>query len=117
MALEPVSYGRDLVTTTGSELATWIETIVPQLVRVLVFVVVAYLAIQLALRVLRRVLRRVYDERETLVSELIVTVAGSFLWFGVALAALSMLGLGASRRVSGRRPGSSRWASPTRSRT
>jgi len=93
MALDLASFGRSVLERTAVELRTWIETTVPQLVRVLLFLCVAFVGIRLVRALLRRVLRRVYDERQTLVADLIGAVVSVFLWFGVALASLSMLGL------------------------
>lgn len=95
--MEPaqVTFFRSIAESTANELGAGLQATVPLVLRVAIFLVLAYLTIKVVLWFLRRVLSRVYDERETLVSELVVTVAGIFLWFGVALAVLSMLGLGA----------------------
>jgi small-conductance mechanosensitive channel len=59
-----------------------------------VFALAAYVGIKLVLTVLRLVLERVYGERRALVVQLLVTVAGLFLWFGTALGFLKVVGMG-----------------------
>ncbi|WP_336325736.1 mechanosensitive ion channel domain-containing protein [Halovenus sp. HT40] len=71
-----------------------IETAIPKLITGAIFAVVAYVLIKLALGVLRSVFRRYYSRREALVVQLLVTVVGIFLWFGAALAFLSIVGFG-----------------------
>ena len=66
----------------------------PRIVLAVAVVAVAYVGIKLVLVVLRSVLDRGYTEDEKLVVDLIVTVAGVFMWFAVALVVLNVLGLG-----------------------
>ena len=91
MALQ---YLTDIVEETLAELGDGVEAAVPRLVTGLVFAVVAYVAIRLVLTVLGMVLRRYYSKRQLLVTQLGVTVAGIFLWFGAALAFLKIVGFG-----------------------
>jgi small-conductance mechanosensitive channel len=82
------------VTQTVTELADGIQTAIPRLLSGLIFITLAYLLIRLVLSVLRGSLERVYSERQSLVADLFVTVAGIFLWFGAGLAFLKIVGLG-----------------------
>lgn len=66
----------------------------PRVVLAVVVVAIAYVGIKIALAVLRSALDRGYAEDEKLVVDLIVTVAGVFMWFAVALVVLDVLGLG-----------------------
>jgi len=83
-----------VVDSTVRDLAAGVETAVPRLVSAVVFVVLAYAGIRIVLAVLGAFLGRLFAERETLVVQLFVTVAGIFLWFGAALATLKIVGLG-----------------------
>jgi small-conductance mechanosensitive channel len=71
-----------------------IEAAVPQLITGAIFAVAAYVLIKLVLTVVSSVLRRYYSTRQALVVQLLVTVIGIFLWFGAALAFLSIVGFG-----------------------
>lgn len=86
-------FSENLANTTADNLATWVESSVPTLVRVVILLVLAYVGIKLLLFLLRRTLRRVYGERREIVADLIVTVVGVGLWFGVALSVLATLGM------------------------
>ena len=83
-----------VVELTLLELIRGVEAAIPRAVAGLVFAAVAYVAIKLILAVLRRLLDRMYDERQALVVQLLVTVAGIFLWFGAALGFLKVVGMG-----------------------
>jgi small-conductance mechanosensitive channel len=67
---------------------------VPRLLSAFVVLVLAYLAIRLIRRGLRVVLERAYTPREGLVVDLLVTVVSLFLWFGVLLVLLKLVGMG-----------------------
>lgn len=84
-----------IASRTMAELADGLEAAVPRVVAGVVFAVVAYLVIRLVLAALRLALTRLYAERQVLVVQLFVTVAGVFLWFGAALAFLNIVGFGA----------------------
>ncbi|MEZ3116525.1 mechanosensitive ion channel domain-containing protein [Halobaculum sp. MBLA0147] len=66
----------------------------PRVVGGLAFLVCSYLVIRVVLAVVRRVLRGIYPEDQGLVVDLSVAVVGVFLWFGVVLALLNIVGLG-----------------------
>ncbi len=84
----------DVVDRTLADMASGFEAALPRLLSAVVFLVLVYVAIRLVLAILRRFLARVFAEREALVVQLFVTVAGVFLWFGAGLATLKILGLG-----------------------
>jgi len=71
-----------------------IVTAVPRFVIAGILVVLAYIVIKILLAVLRSALDKGYAEDEKLVVDLMVTVAGIFMWFAVALIVLDVLGLG-----------------------
>ena len=77
-----------------SEFLAAIVAALPKLLSALVFLAVAYVLIRIVRFVLRSVLRRAYDGDEELIADLIVTVVSVFLWFGVGLAVLNIVGMG-----------------------
>ena len=83
-----------LVESAISEFVRGAVGVLPEVVSGLLFVSVAYVGIRIALSVLRTALDRVYPAQQDLVVELFVTVAGVFLWFGVGLTLLKILGMG-----------------------
>jgi small-conductance mechanosensitive channel len=66
----------------------------PSIVTGVLFVAVAWVLVRLALRVARRLLDGLYAEEDEMIVDLFVAVAGLFLWFGVALAFLKIIGMG-----------------------
>lgn len=66
---------------------------VPMVMAGIVFLVLAYASIRLILIGVRSVAKNVYS-REPLITDLVVLVAGIFLWFGAALTLLDILGMG-----------------------
>ncbi len=70
-----------------------IEAAVPKIVTALVFLVVAGLIIWLVLMVVRAVLGRVFRQND-LIRDLLTTVVGVLLWFGVILTLLKIVGMG-----------------------
>jgi small-conductance mechanosensitive channel len=83
-----------IVRGTLQGLADGVEAALPRIIAGLVFAVVAYAAVRLLLAVLRSSLSRYYGERQELVAQLFVTVAGIFLWFAAALTFLKIVGMG-----------------------
>lgn len=65
----------------------------PKVLTGLVFVGLAYVGIRVILYALRGVLDGIYPEEQELVVDLGVAIAGIFLWFGVALALLNIVGM------------------------
>lgn len=93
MQIGAVSLVRRTVTATLENLTDGIVAAVPRLVSAIVFLAVAYVGITLLLKGLAAALGRVYPVEQELVVNLLVIVVGLFLWFGVALALLKILGL------------------------
>ncbi|SFF77514.1 Mechanosensitive ion channel [Halopelagius inordinatus] len=71
-----------------------IRAAAPRVLTAVVFLAIAYVGVKIVLAVLRRSLDAVYPEEQDLVVELGVTAASVFLWFGVALTLLDILGMG-----------------------
>ncbi|WP_123624418.1 mechanosensitive ion channel domain-containing protein [Halorubrum sp. CSM-61] len=67
---------------------------VPRLLSGLVFLALAYVTVRVVLALVRRPVRRVYAGDRELVGNLIVTLVSIFLWFGVALTFLKVVGMG-----------------------
>ncbi|WP_246987230.1 mechanosensitive ion channel domain-containing protein [Halorientalis marina] len=67
---------------------------VPELLAGLVFLTLAYVAIRIIQAVLRSILGRAYPTEQRLIVDFIVIVVSIFLWFGVGLTLLSIVGLG-----------------------
>lgn len=85
---------RDTLVRGFESTAEGVAASVPRVVLAGIVVVLAYVGIKLILAVLRSVLDKGYAEDEKLVVDLIVTVAGIFMWFATALVVLDVLGLG-----------------------
>jgi small-conductance mechanosensitive channel len=67
---------------------------IPRLLSGLVFLALAYVTVQIVLSLVRTSIGRVYVGDRELVGDLIVTLTAIFLWFGVALTFLKVLGMG-----------------------
>ncbi|ELZ40541.1 mechanosensitive ion channel domain-containing protein [Halorubrum tebenquichense] len=67
---------------------------IPRLLSGLVFLALAYATVRVVLAVVRSSIARVYVGDRELVGDLIVTLVAVFLWFGVALTFLKVLGMG-----------------------
>jgi small-conductance mechanosensitive channel len=76
------------------QFAADIVAALPRLLSGLLFLVLAYLSIKVILQILRAFFERMYPAREQLIVDLSVTVIALFLWFGVALGLLTIVGLG-----------------------
>jgi len=83
-----------VVETSLRELrSTFVETI-PKVVTAVLFLIAAYVGIKIAMGLVRSSLDRLYDGDDDLIADLFATVASVFLWFGVVLALLKILGMG-----------------------
>ena len=89
-----LQFGDGLVESAATEFVRGVVGVLPEVISGLLFVSLAYVGIRIVLSVLRTALDRVYPAQQDLVVELFVTVAGVFLWFGVALTLLKILGMG-----------------------
>ncbi|PAU83254.1 mechanosensitive ion channel protein MscS [Halorubrum salipaludis] len=67
---------------------------IPRVLSGLVFLALAYALVRVVLGIVRRSVRRIYPAERELVGNLVVTVVAVFLWFGVALTLLKILGMG-----------------------
>ena len=83
-----------VVEAAVTEFVRGVIGVLPEVVSGLLFVSLAYVGIKVALTALRAALDRIYPAEQELVVELFVTVAGVFLWFGVALTLLKIVGMG-----------------------
>lgn len=70
-----------------------IASALPKILSGIIFLLLAYLTIKVILTILRSTLRRVYPAEQELIVNLLTTVVAIFLWFGAALAFLSVVGL------------------------
>ncbi len=93
-SLQNATDGDPTIGSVTGEFLEGIVTSLPRLLAALVFLVLAYLVIKVVLAVLRWSLGRVYPTDQQLVVDLLVTVAGLFMWFGAALAVLKIVGMG-----------------------
>ncbi|WP_396611046.1 mechanosensitive ion channel domain-containing protein [Haloferax sp. S1W] len=75
------------------EFGTAVRGAAPKVLTGFVFVGLAYVSIKVILYVLRSVLDGIYPEEQDLVVDLGVAIASVFLWFGTALALLSIVGM------------------------
>ena len=67
---------------------------IPRLLSGVVFLALAYVTVRVVLALVRSSIERVYIGDRELVGDLIVTLVSIFLWFGVALTFLKVLGMG-----------------------
>lgn len=81
------------VESTLDRFLTDLIEVLPDLLNALVFLVIAAVGIKLVTWLLRRVLHRVLDEDDVVYRQFVVTVVSVFLWFGVVLSVLSIVGL------------------------
>ncbi|WP_436935771.1 mechanosensitive ion channel domain-containing protein [Halovenus marina] len=77
-----------------SEFVDDVINAVPRLLSALIVLVLAYITIRLIRSGLRIVLENAYTPQEGLIVDLLVTVVSLFLWFGVILVVLKLLGMG-----------------------
>jgi len=84
---------RETVGTVFSEMAGNVEAALPDILAGLVFLVVAGALVRLAQSLVRNALRRVFRQ-DPIYAQFVSTIVGVFLWFGVALTFLTLVGLG-----------------------
>ncbi|OYR59245.1 mechanosensitive ion channel domain-containing protein [Halorubrum halodurans] len=83
-----------LVARSLSEFLDAVVTAVPRALSGLVFLSLAYATVRVVLAVVHRSIDRLYAGDRELVGDLLVTVIAVFLWFGVALTFLKVVGMG-----------------------
>lgn len=81
------------VETTVAHLVEGLISTIPRLTSALLILAIAFVGITLLKAALRGILRRAYSPDQTLLIDLVVIMVAAFLWFGVALALLKVLGL------------------------
>ncbi|QUO48893.1 mechanosensitive ion channel family protein [Halorubrum ruber] len=67
---------------------------IPRLLSGAIFLALAYVTVRIVLALVRSSIERLYVGDRELVGDLIVTLVAIFLWFGVALTFLKVLGMG-----------------------
>lgn len=82
-----------IIESALTDFITGIESAIPKLISGIVFLVLAYLTIKVILTLVRSSLRRLYPVEEELIANLITTIVAIFLWFGAALAFLTVIGM------------------------
>jgi small-conductance mechanosensitive channel len=72
---------------------TDIEAAIPNVLAGLVFLAVALVVVKVVMTVVRGVLKRALPGESPVYRQFIATIVGAFLWFGVGLSFLSIVGL------------------------
>lgn len=67
---------------------------IPKLITGGVFLVLAYISVKVILTLVRTALDHAYPAEQALIADLGVTVTAVFLWFGIALVFLKIIGMG-----------------------
>jgi len=83
-----------LLTRSLTNFLEGLAVAVPRLLSGLVFLALAYVTVRIALSLVRTSINRIYVGDRELVGDLIVTLVAIFLWFGVALTFLKVVGMG-----------------------
>ncbi|WP_066417417.1 mechanosensitive ion channel domain-containing protein [Halorubrum aethiopicum] len=83
-----------LVARSLSEFLDAAAVAVPRVLSGIVFLALAYVTVSVVLAVVRRSIDRLYVDDRELIGDLLVTVVAVFLWFGVALTFLKVVGMG-----------------------
>jgi small-conductance mechanosensitive channel len=87
---------QSLTGIVGTALDAFVEDVTVALPKVLagvVFLGIAYVLVRAVMFVVRTVVRRTFRGEEPVYQQFVVTVVSVFLWFGVALSFLSIVGL------------------------
>lgn len=85
---------QSIVSETITEFVASVTDLLPRLLSALVFLTIAFVTIKVLRRYLRWVLRQVYPPDQRIIADVTVLVVSLFLWFGVGLALLKVVGLG-----------------------
>lgn len=83
-----------LLTGSITDFVQSISVAIPRLLSGVIFLALAYVTVRIALSLVRGSIQRVYVGDRELVGDLIVTLVAIFLWFGVALTFLKIVGMG-----------------------
>jgi len=84
----------EILDQTASEFVEQITGSLPNILAGIVFLALSYVGVKIVLALARAALGRLYATDEQLIADLGVTVLAIFLWFGVALALLKIIGMG-----------------------
>lgn len=79
--------------TTVTHLTDGMVSAIPRITSALLILAIAFVGIAGVKAGIRRLLRRAYPPEEALLTDLVVVMVSVFLWFGVALTLLKVLGL------------------------
>ncbi|KDS90820.1 mechanosensitive ion channel protein MscS [Halorubrum saccharovorum] len=83
-----------LLTRSIANFVDGVAVAIPRLLSGLVFLALAYVTVRIVLSLVRTSINRLYVGDRELVGDLLVTLVAIFLWFGVALTFLKILGMG-----------------------
>ncbi|RLM56916.1 mechanosensitive ion channel domain-containing protein, partial [Halorubrum sp. Atlit-26R] len=83
-----------LVSRSLSNFVEGLTVAIPRLLSGVIFLALAYAVVRIALALVRSSIERLYVGDRKLVGDLIVMLVAVFLWFGVALTFLKVLGMG-----------------------
>jgi small-conductance mechanosensitive channel len=89
----PLQSGTGIVSDALDEFVRGVTDALPDLLTGLLFLVLAAVLVRVVMTVVRFVLRRTVSEDRAVYRQFVATVVLGFLWFGVALAFLSIVGL------------------------
>ena len=96
-AMVPAQVGfgaRDVVVRTLRALAGDVLSVLPRLLAALIFLVLAVVVVKVLMAVVRSVLARALPDESPVYRRFVAGLVALFLWFGVALSFLSIVGLG-----------------------
>lgn len=79
-------------TNTFVELLSQFQAAIPRILGGLIFLIVALVAVKVILWIVDRAVRRTLPDESPVYRQFVVTVVALFLWFGVALTFLSVVG-------------------------
>lgn len=85
----------DVIAETTEQFIDQLTATVPDLLSGLLFLVLAGIVVKLVVSLVESSLTKWYPTEQRLIADLVVSVLSVFLWFGVALAFLEIVGLGA----------------------
>lgn len=89
----PLQTGTEMIQTALDQFVTDVTTALPDLISGIVFLVIAGTFVKLIMFVVKNVLKRTIAGDSPVYRQFIATIIAVFLWFGVALSFLSIVGL------------------------
>ena len=93
MVQEIITLVERTIDTTATHLSDGIVISTPRVMSAVLILILAYIVINIVTTVIRWLLTRRYPPSDTLIIDLTVLMVSMFLWFGVALSLLKVLGL------------------------